>query len=88
MILHAAFLKYFSLYNKNKTMEKRLFRSRTNKWIGGVCGGIGQFFQIDPVFWRLIFIMGGIFACPFFLVTYIALWIITPKEPIKVAEEK
>jgi phage shock protein PspC (stress-responsive transcriptional regulator) len=59
---------------------KKLYRSRTNKWIAGVCGGLGEFFKIDPVFWRLIFLMGGIFACPFFFVTYIVLWIVTPKE--------
>jgi len=63
---------------------KKLYRSRTNKWIAGVCGGLGVFFKIDPTFWRLIFIMGGIFACPFFLVTYIILWIVTPKESIVV----
>jgi len=60
---------------------KKLYRSRTNKWIAGVCGGLGDFFKIDATFWRLIFIIGGLFACPFFLVTYIVLWIVTPKEP-------
>jgi phage shock protein PspC (stress-responsive transcriptional regulator) len=59
---------------------KKLYRSRKNKVIAGVCGGLGEFFKMDPVFWRLIFLMGGIFACPFFLVTYIALWIVSPKE--------
>ena len=61
---------------------KKFFRSRTNKKIAGVCGGLGEFFKIDPIFWRLIFLMGGIFACPFFVVTYIAFWIVTQKEPI------
>jgi phage shock protein C len=63
---------------------KKLYRSRTSKWIAGVCGGLGKFSNIDPTFWRLIFIFGGIFACPAFLLIYIVLWIITPKEPIEV----
>ena len=61
---------------------RKLYRSRTNKWISGVCGGLGTFSNIDPTFWKLIFILGGLFACPFFLLVYIVLWIITPKEPL------
>jgi phage shock protein C len=61
---------------------KKFFRSRTNKKIAGVCGGLGTFFKIDPIFWRLIFLLGGIFACPFFIVTYIAFWIVTEQEPL------
>jgi phage shock protein PspC (stress-responsive transcriptional regulator) len=67
---------------------KKFFRSRTNKKIAGVCGGLGEFFKIDPIFWRLIFLMGGIFACPFFVVTYIAFWIVAQKEPLPEVVEK
>ena len=65
---------------------RKFFRSRTNKKISGVCGGLGTFFKIDPIFWRLIFLLGAIFACPFFVVTYIAFWIITQKEPLPEVE--
>ena len=37
-------------------MEKRLFKSRRNKFLAGVCGGIGEFFSIDPLIFRLIFV--------------------------------
>src|SRR3990167_2513463 len=37
-------------------MAKQLFRSKTNCKIAGVCGGLGDFFDIDPVFFRAIFI--------------------------------
>ena len=33
---------------------KRLYRSRTNKIIAGVCGGIGEYFNIDPVIVRIL----------------------------------
>jgi len=38
-------------------MEKKIYRSQKNKVIGGVCGGIGEYFDIDPVLIRLIFII-------------------------------
>ncbi|WP_317856266.1 PspC domain-containing protein [Chakrabartyella piscis] len=38
-------------------MEKRLYRSSTNVKISGVCGGIGEFFNIDPTLIRLLWIL-------------------------------
>ncbi len=38
-------------------MEKRLHRSRTEKIIGGVCGGLGEYFDIDPTIVRLITVL-------------------------------
>lgn len=38
-------------------MTKRLYRSRTNKVVGGVCGGIAEHLEIDPVLARLVFIL-------------------------------
>ncbi len=62
-------------------MEKRLFRSRTNKMLGGVCGGLGDYFNIDPVLIRVIFV-AGTFVTGIGLLAYILLWIIVPFEPI------
>ena len=58
---------------------RKLYRSRDNRVIAGVCGGIGEYFEIDPVLIRLlavisIFSVGGIFA-------YILAWIIMPSQP-------
>ena len=33
---------------------KRLYRSRSNRWIAGVCGGIGEYFNIDPLIIRIL----------------------------------
>lgn len=44
-------------------MEKKLYRSKTNRMISGVCGGIAEYFEVDPTLvrlaWVLIFFAGG-----------------------------
>ncbi|MDZ7671338.1 MAG: PspC domain-containing protein [Halanaerobiales bacterium] len=63
-------------------MEKKLYRSRENRVIGGVCGGIGEYFGIDPVIARIIllllFFVGGIG-----FITYIIALIIIPERPFE-----
>lgn len=56
---------------------KRLYRSRTNKVIMGVCGGIGEHLEIDPVIIRIIFIFTGIG-----LLAYFIIGLIIPLEPL------
>ena len=62
-------------------MAKRLYRSKKEKMIGGVCGGLAEYFDIDPVIPRLIFALlllpGGL---PGF-VPYVIMWIIVPQNP-------
>jgi phage shock protein C len=58
---------------------KRLLRSNTNRVIGGVCGGIGDYFTIDPVLARVIFVLTAIFGAGFLV--YIILWIMMPEAP-------
>lgn len=64
-------------------MEKRLYRSRNNKVIAGVCGGLAEYFNIDPVIVRIIAIVlllpGGL---PGFL-PYVILWLVVPYGPDK-----
>ena len=59
---------------------KRLYRSRKDSIIGGVCGGIGNYFNIDPVFIRLIFVLLFLLRGSGILI-YIVAWIIIPLEP-------
>ncbi len=62
-------------------MEKRLCKSRTDKKIAGVCGGIGNYFGVDPTVVRIIWticILGygiGLFA-------YIIAAFVLPEEPL------
>ncbi|MFA7253044.1 MAG: PspC domain-containing protein [Patescibacteria group bacterium] len=59
--------------------EKRLYRSCKNRMIGGVCGGIGEYFEIDPVLIRLIFVLLLFTSISFVL--YLIAWIIIPEGP-------
>lgn len=65
---------------KNKTYKK-LYRSRTNKMIGGVCAGLADYFKIDPTWMRLLFILFLLLGGSALLV-YIVMWIVVPLEPI------
>ena len=39
---------------------KKFYRSSTDKSIGGVCGGLGEYTDIDPFLYRLLFVLGGL----------------------------
>lgn len=59
---------------------KRLYKSRTNRVICGVCGGIGEYFNIDPTIVRLILIL-LICGAGFGVLAYIIAAIIIPEQP-------
>jgi phage shock protein C len=62
--------------------EKRLYRSRDDRKIAGVCAGLGKYFNVDPTIMRLIFVLAAIFTAvgPAVLI-YILLVVIIPEEP-------
>lgn len=60
-------------------MAKQLFRSKTNCKIAGVCRGLGEFFDIDPIFFRAIFLVSAFFG-GLGLIIYIVLWILMPES--------
>lgn len=64
-------------------MTKKLHRSRTQKVFAGVAGGIGEYFDIDPVFIRAGFIL-SIFAWGGGILAYFILWIIVPKREFEI----
>jgi phage shock protein C len=59
---------------------KRLYRSRENRLLFGVCGGIGEYFNLDPTLIRVLFV---IFALVFGsgLLLYIILMLLIPLKP-------
>lgn len=62
---------------------KQLYRSRTNRLIGGVCGGLGHFFGVDPTLVRLLFVVVGIIGQVFpALIIYIVMMLVVPEEPL------
>ncbi|MFH1126795.1 MAG: PspC domain-containing protein [archaeon] len=58
---------------------KKLYRSRKNRMIAGVCGGIAEYFDIDPTLVRLAWILVT-FAGGAGLLAYLIAWIIVPEE--------
>jgi phage shock protein PspC (stress-responsive transcriptional regulator) len=60
-------------------MATRLYRSRKDRLVGGVCGGLGAYFGIDPVIVRLVFVVLSIWGGLGFL-GYLILWIVIPPE--------
>lgn len=38
-------------------MDRRLFRSRSDSMVAGVCGGLGRYLSIDPIWVRLVFVL-------------------------------
>ncbi len=60
---------------------KKLYRSEKNRMVAGICGGIGEMFNIDPTFVRLgLVFIGLITALLPIAIVYIIGWIIIPTE--------
>jgi phage shock protein PspC (stress-responsive transcriptional regulator) len=59
---------------------KRIYRSRKDRLLGGVCAGIGNYFNVDPVLIRVAWV-AAFFAAGFGFLAYIIAWIIIPEEP-------
>lgn len=57
--------------------NKRLQRDLSNKVLGGVCSGLGNYFDMDATFWRILFFVLFLFGCSGLLI-YIILWIAMP----------
>ena len=62
------------------TPYRKLYRSRTDRKIAGVCGGIAAYYRVDPVWIRLIFVIFFLAGGSAFLV-YVIMWLIVPLEP-------
>ncbi len=60
--------------------EKRLYRSRKSRMLCGVCGGIAEFFNIDPTLVRLAFVLFGCTGSG--ILAYIIAAIIMPDAPV------
>jgi phage shock protein C len=60
-------------------MKKLLLRKRESR-IGGVCGGLGEYFNVDETIFRVLFLVGIFTPLPS-IFTYLLLWAIIPKEP-------
>ncbi len=66
---------------KPKTF-KRIYLSKKDKMIAGVCGGLGEYLNIDPVIIRLIWVIGTIVSFGFGILIYLLAWLIIPERHI------
>lgn len=66
-------------------MQKRLYRSRKEKMVAGVAGGIAEYFELDPVIVRIGFVLLTIMS-GVGLITYIICIFVIPKEPCSAEE--
>ncbi len=63
---------------------RRLYRSRTNRKLAGVCGGLAEYFNMDATLMRVLFVVLTVFGGSGLLL-YLVLWIIVPVAPQGVA---
>lgn len=60
--------------------NKRFYLSNTDKKIGGVCGGLAEYFGVDPLLVRVFFLV-CIVGVGFGLLAYLVLWLLAPRAP-------
>ena len=61
---------------------KKLYRSTSNKMLAGVCGGIAEYFNVDPTIIRLAYVLLSVFTAAFpGIIVYILAMIISPSDP-------
>jgi phage shock protein C len=60
-------------------MARKLYRSRTDKMIGGVCGGLAEVLDLDPTAVRMVFVLLALLGGHGILL-YLILWIIMPRQ--------
>ena len=65
---------------KEVPQSRQLYRSSHNRIIAGVAGGLGDYFSLDPLLIRIIFILLTFLANGFGVLLYIVLWILLPEE--------
>lgn len=65
-----------------KTYEKKLYRSADNKIVAGIMGGLGEYFDTDPVLFRVFYLVFTVFTGAFpGILGYVALMLVVPKKP-------
>jgi phage shock protein PspC (stress-responsive transcriptional regulator) len=66
------------MYEEGYKMKK-VYLSQTDRKIGGVCGGLGEYFGKDPTLFRILFILVALFW-GLGIIAYLLMWLIIPKK--------
>ncbi|MBS3076480.1 PspC domain-containing protein [Candidatus Pacearchaeota archaeon] len=64
----------------NKMKTKRLYRSKKERMIAGVCGGIGECTNIDPTIVRLLWVLATLISFGAGIIAYLIAWIVVPEK--------
>jgi phage shock protein C len=66
---------------------KRLYRSRKDQILGGICGGLGEHIDVDPSIIRLVWVVVTLLSLGTGIIVYLAAWIIIPVSPEESAQQ-
>lgn len=69
----------FSGADQTLNQLNKFRRSKTDQWLGGICGGLGKFTGLESWIWRLLFVLFT-FYFGFGLVAYLIAWVFVPEE--------
>ena len=61
-------------------MDKKLYRSKKERMIVGVCGGIAEYFKMDPTIIRLLWVIGTLIFFGAGIIAYLIAWVIVPEK--------
>jgi len=94
LIIVGLFLLYnrdpFKLFNKtddesadneDKGKSRQVYRSRKNKMLAGVCGGLAEYFNLDPTILRLVYVLLTLASVGIGIIAYIIMIIVFPETP-------
>ncbi|MPZ94263.1 MAG: PspC domain-containing protein [Propionibacteriales bacterium] len=59
--------------------RKRLVRSRDDRWISGVCGGVAEYFGVDANLVRLLVVVGAVLGFGSLIIAYLVAWVLMPE---------
>ncbi len=60
---------------------KKLYRSTLDKKIAGICGGLGEYLNLDPTVMRILFVAGFFLTGSLMFWVYLVMWIVIPEPP-------
>ncbi len=60
---------------------ERLYLSNADRKIGGVCGGLGEYFKKDSTLFRVLFVLIAVLSAGLGIVAYLAMWMVIPRRP-------
>lgn len=66
-------------YRVPPATPRKLLRSRDDRWVAGVCGGIGEYAGIDANLVRLLAVIGGVFSAGTLIIAYLVAWVVMPE---------